>query len=158
GEYADSLNNIGTLLRELGRPGEGLAYLDRAIAAVSNHADGHFNRGLTMQALSRNQEAVESHDRAVAIRPDLLGARAAACIYELRPMYRDEAELRAQRAAYERRLRALHHGFSDGRALGDFAAHAGTTQPFYLGYQGQDDRELQTLYGSLMCHALAAHY
>src|SRR5262249_14263511 len=30
--------------------------------------------------------------------------------------------------------------------------------PFYLPYQGENDRELQTLYGSIVCQALRARY
>ena len=34
----------------------------------------------------------------------------------------------------------------------------GSHQPFYLPYQGHDDRELQSSYGSLVCRVLAARY
>ena len=34
----------------------------------------------------------------------------------------------------------------------------GSHQPFYLPYQGCNDRELQTLYGSLVCKIMAARY
>jgi predicted O-linked N-acetylglucosamine transferase (SPINDLY family) len=46
---------------------------------------------------------------------------------------------------------------SAGRSA-DLSEAIGSHQPFYLPYQGCNDRELQTLYGSLVCKTLAAKY
>ena len=44
-----------------------------------------------------------------------------------------------------------------GRA-GDLAKGVGSNQPFFLGYQGLNDRDLQARYGSLVCRIMAEHY
>ena len=45
-----------------------------------------------------------------------------------------------------------------GRTVGDLAAAVGSNQPFYLPYQGQNDRELQQKYGALVCKVIADKY
>ena len=102
----EALNNCGNALRALGRHEEALAGYDRALAVVPGYAKALGNRGPrqpeealasyrmaftaapeaawmlgignALQALDRHQEALESYDRALAIKPgsaDAHGAR-----------------------------------------------------------------------------------
>jgi predicted O-linked N-acetylglucosamine transferase (SPINDLY family) len=45
-----------------------------------------------------------------------------------------------------------------GRVPGDLAGAVGSSQPFYLAYQGHNDRDLQRIYGELLCRVMAARY
>jgi predicted O-linked N-acetylglucosamine transferase (SPINDLY family) len=67
-------------------------------------------------------------------------------------LYVSESDIAARRAAYRRRLEALCRGGVE------FADGVGSGQPFYLPYQGCDDRDLQALYGSFVCRVMAERY
>ena len=65
-------------------------------------------------------------------------------------LYRSEAEVAVRRQRYAVALEGL--AGSDARVLADAI---GRSQPFFLPYQGQDDRRLQASYGELACRVLA---
>ena len=67
-------------------------------------------------------------------------------------------EIATQRADYERRLRALRADYEAGRIPGDLSKGLGMAQPFFLAYQGHNDRELQSLFGGLATRIMADRY
>ena len=156
-DYAEALNNRARALLKLKRPQEALASCDKALAIKPDFAAAHFMRGIVLHELSRNTDAVASYETALSFKADLLGARFAACMAEPRALYEHEDEIAERRAAYRERLRALCD-IDDVTILRDLAKYVGTCQPFYLAYQGQNDRELQTAYGTLACRVMAARY
>jgi predicted O-linked N-acetylglucosamine transferase (SPINDLY family) len=64
---------------------------------------------------------------------------------ELQVIYRFENEISARRTAYEEQLRRLC------QRPKAFQGAVGVSQPFYLAYQGENDRELQAIYGAAVC-------
>jgi predicted O-linked N-acetylglucosamine transferase (SPINDLY family) len=52
----------------------------------------------------------------------------------------------------------LRTDFEEGRIPGELAGAVGSSQPFYLAYQGSNDRDLQRVYGEAMCRAVANAY
>src|SRR6516165_1426613 len=73
-------------------------------------------------------------------------------------VYAEAAEVPRRRAAYEKRLRQLRDDVERGAVDDDFVEAIGLRQPFYLAYQGENDRELQNIYGSMVCQAMAKRY
>jgi predicted O-linked N-acetylglucosamine transferase (SPINDLY family) len=71
---------------------------------------------------------------------------------ELPVLYVSEAEINERRAAYEQCLKELC------RADANVAKGVGSSQPFYLAYQGRNDRDLQALYGSLVSRVMGERY
>ena len=71
---ADAHNNLGLVLRKLGRLDEALESLDRAIAIEPGLADAHANRGTVLRAFKRYDEAFAAYDKALALKPDLVEA------------------------------------------------------------------------------------
>jgi predicted O-linked N-acetylglucosamine transferase (SPINDLY family) len=69
-------------------------------------------------------------------------------------LYMEATEIPQRRAAYAERLQRLSAEVERGPAA-DFAAGVGPKQPFYLAYQGDNDRELQRLYGTTVCRIMA---
>jgi protein O-GlcNAc transferase len=106
----------------------------------------------------RLEEAAGSYERAIALKPDFAKAEFALCMTELPILYVDEADITARRSAYERRLRALCAAADGGGDLAELAEGVGSSQPFFLAYQGCNDRDLQALYGSFVCRVMAARY
>jgi protein O-GlcNAc transferase len=153
-------NNLGNILRALGRRDEAIAQYEAALRIDPNLFMAHYNCGVALRGDSRIAEARAHFVRAFALKPDFLEAELALCMAELPALYQTASEIAERREAYGRRLASLN---ADVDSAGPEAAAAlseavGSHQPFYLPYQGHHDRELQSLYGSLVCKIMAARY
>jgi predicted O-linked N-acetylglucosamine transferase (SPINDLY family) len=155
---AEPLNNRAVVLRGLNRHDEALDSLDKALAVNPFYAQALYNRGALLSDLNRPRDAVASYNAAVNAKPDFAEARLAAAIAELPVIYSTEAEIDERRAAYHERLSALTGDYEAGHGGGDWSKAVGPNQPFYLAYQGRNDRELQSLYGALACRIMASRY
>ncbi len=157
-DAAGPRNNLGNILRELGRLDEAIAQYDEALASEPNFAVAYYNRGMALRGQSRIAEAKASFERAFALKPAFLEAELALCMAGLPVLYRDASEIAVARAAYAARLSRL---CADVERIGASAALAdavGSHQPFYLAYQGHDDRDLQASYGALVARNMAARF
>jgi predicted O-linked N-acetylglucosamine transferase (SPINDLY family) len=151
-------NNLGNILRIMGRRDEAIAQYETAIRIDPDSFMPHYNCGVALRGETRIAEARAHFARAFALRPDFLEGELALCMAELPALYEHESEIAERRAAYTRRLARLSADVESARAPAVLADAVGSHQPFYLPYQGRDDRELQTLYGSLVCKIMAARY
>jgi protein O-GlcNAc transferase len=151
-------NNAANALMELGRLDAALAHYDKAVALAPAFAPAHYNRGVALRGQSRFAEAAASFERALAIQPNFFAAKFAACMARLPIVYMDEAEISRQRAVYETDLRVVCADLERAARPGDIADAVGGHQPFYLAYQGRNDRDLQALYGAMICRIMAARY
>jgi predicted O-linked N-acetylglucosamine transferase (SPINDLY family) len=156
--FSGAHNNLANVLMELGRLDAAVAHYDRALALAPDFVPAHYNRGIALRGQSRFAEAAASFEHALAIRPDFLPAKFAACMARLPIVYTDEPEIARRRAEYAAGLRALRDDVARAARPGDLADAVGAHQPFYLAYQGGDDRELQEIYGAIVCRAMAARY
>ena len=155
-DSAGARNNLGNILRTLGRRGEAIAQYEAAIATDPGSFMAHYNCGVALRGEAKIAEARRHFAQALALRPDFLEAELALCMAELPALYKDEAEIAERRDAYAGRLARL--GAHVKSAPAALAEAIGSHQPFYLPYQGLDDRDLQTLYGSMVCQVMAARY
>ena len=157
-DNAEALNNRGSVLKALGRSDEALASYDRALAINPSLIEAHYCRGNILHEMNHWQAALASYGRALALKPDHAGAKLAQCMAQLPILYNDEAEIGERRAAYAEHLTALDREFSGNEAAARLASVIGSHLPFYLAYQGYNDRDLQAQYGALVCRAMAARY
>ncbi|WP_158920860.1 glycosyltransferase family 41 protein [Acidisphaera sp. S103] len=141
--------NLGIVSRELDRP-EAEACFRNAVVIAPGLADAHYNLGCLLSEQGRADEAIACHEAAIAADRGFGSARLAVCMAELPILYRAEAEIAVRRQRYGTALARLVAG--DGRLVADAI---GRSQPFFLPYQGQDDRALQALYGRFACDVLA---
>jgi predicted O-linked N-acetylglucosamine transferase (SPINDLY family) len=151
------LNRCGTL-RALKRYDETLRSLDALLLARPDYAEAHNMRGMLLADFNRPVEALKSYERAVALKPDFSKARWASCMAALPILYAEEADIEVRRCDYERRLRALIADYEGGRIPGDMTKGLGMAQPFFLAYQGRNDRDLQRLFGALASRIMADRY
>ena len=151
-------NNLGGVFKVQGRLGEAVACYKRALALRPDFAEAQSNLGGALQQQGELAEAVACYERALALKPDFAEARFALCMAQLPIVYNDEAEIDTRRAAYQEKLQALSdYADRQGTPRG-LARSVGTSQPFYLAYQGYNDRECQIRYGSLICRIMADYY
>jgi predicted O-linked N-acetylglucosamine transferase (SPINDLY family) len=157
-DYPEALNARALALQELKRHDEALTACERAIAARPGYPEALYLRGSILRAMNRSEDARAAYAAALAARPGYAEARLARCMAELPILYRDAAEIDACRAAYERELRALAAEVASGKVGDDLAGAIGSNLPFFLAYQGRNDRELQRVYGEMVCRLVSARF
>jgi predicted O-linked N-acetylglucosamine transferase (SPINDLY family) len=157
-DLAEALLNRGGSLRALKRYREAMQNLERLLVLHPGYAEAHHQRGLMLSDWNRAAEAVASYERAVALKPTFSKARWASCMGVLPILYADETEIEARRGEYQRRLTALAADYDAGRIPGDMSVGLGMAQPFFLGYQGRNDRDLQRQFGALATRIMADRY
>ena len=145
-------------LRDAGRPSEAIDRYQKALAVAPDHVEARFGIAGVLETEGRTDDATRHYELALALNPDLADLRFRVCTEQLPVLYLDEAEIEGRRAAYRRRLEQLCADVEAGRAVGDIAAAVGVYQPFFLPYQGHNDRDLQSKYGSLVCRVVAEKY
>jgi protein O-GlcNAc transferase len=157
-DSAGARNNLGNILRTLGRHADAIAQYEFALKIDPNSFMAHYNCGVALRGEARIAEARAHFARAFALKPDFLEAEFALCMAELPALYKNASELAERRDAYASRLAKLRADIDHASNCAAFVEVIGSHQPFYLPYQGSDDRELQTLYGSIVCKMMAARY
>jgi protein O-GlcNAc transferase len=156
--FAEAMLNRCGALRVLQRIDDTRPALERLLAAHPNYAEAHYMRGMLMADANKTAEAVTSFEKAVALKPDYGKARWASATSALPILYAEESQIATQRAEYERRLRALRAAYEAGHIPGDMSKGLGMGQPFFLAYQGHNDRDLQRISGGLSARIMADRY
>ena len=157
-DSAGARNNLGNILRTMGRRGDAITQYETALRIDPKLFMAHYNCGVALRGEARIAEARTHFARAHALKPDFLEAELALCMAELPALYEDESNLAERRDAYASSLARLCTNVESALAPAVLAEAIGSHQPFYLPYQGCNDRELQVLYGSLVCKIMAARY
>ncbi len=103
-------------------------------------------------------EASAHHRRALEVDPDHAMAKLALCMAELRVLYRSAEEIDERRAAYEQALERLCADAATPDRRRRLADGLGAVQPFFLAYQGRNDRDLQRRYGALVAATVAERF
>ncbi len=157
-DSAGARNNLGNILRTMGRRGDAITQYGTALRIDPKLFMAHYNCGVALRGEARIAEARTHFARAHALKPDFLEAELALCMAELPALYEAESNLAERRDAYASSLARLCTDVESALAPAVLADAIGSHQPFYLPYQGYNDRELQILYGSLVCKIMAARY
>jgi protein O-GlcNAc transferase len=156
---ADAYNNLGGVLKEQSRAEEAEAAFRRAVALEPAHAIAWCNLGIVLSDKGLAQDAEKCFRTALQADPDYFYPRLTLVMNELKEVYESEDEMARSRAAYGRALDDLRRRMPRGEAeIAAAAETVGWVTPFYLAYQGQNDRDLQRRYGEFVCDLMAARY
>jgi protein O-GlcNAc transferase len=156
--HAETLTSLGTLFLLRDSPEKAVAEHNRAIASEPNFAEAYNNLGVALLELGKPDEAAVCHEHALALKQNFPEAKFGLCMARLPVLYAEEQEISARRARYQKCLEALCDDVANSKSPGDFATAVGSSQPFYLSYQGRNDRDLQALYGSAVCQIMSSRY
>jgi predicted O-linked N-acetylglucosamine transferase (SPINDLY family) len=156
--HVGARNNLGNILRAMDRREEAIAQYRAALRIDTNSVAAHYNLGVALRGEAAISEAKAHFSRAVALRPDFLEAELACCMAELPALYDSASEIDARRAAYAGRLAAFSEKLDKVKIPPAMVDAIGAHQPFYLPYQGHNDRDLQSLYGSAVCRLLGTWF
>ena len=151
-------NNLGNVLRALDRRAEAIAQFEAALRLDPASFAAHYNLGMALRGETKIAQAREHFGQAAALKPDFLEAEFAQCFAELPALYASSAEIDERRAAYASRLATFKAKLERTSVPATFVDVIGAHQPFYLPYQGRNDRELQLQYGAIVCGVMAARY
>jgi protein O-GlcNAc transferase len=136
---------------------EAVRSFSEALAIRPDDLEALLGLGETLHRMGRLQEALAKYERAVMVQPDNVRARLALCMSQLPLIYESEAQIHERREAYGRQLQDFCTYVERGE-FGAFAKVVGLYVPFFLAYQGRNDRDLQNRYGALVCRAMAAQH
>lgn len=152
--------DLAAALKDRGRLVEAIAGFRRGVAARPGDIVGWINLGRGLMDHGDSAGAQDAFSRALALDPASAAARFGACLSHLPVCYASEAEIADSRRRYAAALQALseHYAAASVRECADAAPVAAQILPFYLAYQGQDDRALQALFGGLLTRLHAARY
>jgi len=156
--FAGAHNNLANALRESGKLDAAIAHYQRAVDLQPEFAAAYFNFGMALRSQSRFKEAAARFERALKIKPDFIEAKFGLCMAQLPILYMNGSEITEQRAEYQKHLTSLRDEMERTEKPGRFAEIVGVQQPFYLAYQGNNDRDLQAIYGSIVCRIMADRF
>ncbi|MGF1588941.1 MAG: tetratricopeptide repeat protein [Pleurocapsa sp.] len=153
-------NNLGNLLVQQGETEVAIASYRTAIALEPNLAIAHNNLGSLFAQQGKMAAAIASYQTAIALKPNYHLAKFGITMAQLPPIYSTEAEIKSRRSSYQHYLANLAAGYqaASEQELAEAAVAAGSDQPFYLAYQGLNDRSLQQTYGAMICQLMASRY
>lgn len=157
---SSAYNNIGNVLDEKNQTDEAVNYYKKAIEVNPDFADAYYNMGNALRHQGKNQEALNAYDMALTKKPNYVAAKWAFCTSQLSIIYADFSSIQIFRNNYLDELNKLRHTIKlDTPEDIEAAADAiGKQLPFFLAYQGFNDRKLQQLYGDLVCRIMALKY
>ena len=120
----------------------------------------HRHLGRLLQHQGKSAEARSHLATAIKLDPENLTAKLGNCMVQIPLIHRSTEEITQTRANYRKALEELCRNvdLSNPAALETAKDLVGSVQPFYLAYQGENDRELQVIYGDLMVRVQAACY
>jgi protein O-GlcNAc transferase len=157
-DYPEAHNNLGIALQDQGRLDDAMTHFERALRLRPDFVASLYNLGVLLHRQGRGEEAALHHRRALSVNPDHADARFGLCMAQLPIIYQNVDEIAERRTAYEQHLREICRDLGDPKVATRLAKGVGSNQPFYLAYQGRNDRELQALYGSAVCKIMAERY
>ncbi|PSF31392.1 hypothetical protein C7H19_22710 [Aphanothece hegewaldii CCALA 016] len=158
---AQTYNNLGTILvKSQGKLEEAIDSYQQALKIQPNFAQAYYNLGNAFKDQGQPEKAIASYKQALTLDPQLTVAKWAICMGQLSILYESSAEIETSRKNYQSYLQTLVQSFEQAspQELSQAAIDVGSLQPFYLAYQGHNDRELQKLYGTMIAYLMASRY
>jgi protein O-GlcNAc transferase len=155
---AEGHNLRGIVLSDLVRPADAISSFDRALAIRPEFLDALTNRAAVCLSAGDSDGGKKNLERAHQLAPNSLRIRLAQCIAHLKVAYRSSDEIAVARRSYQDELMKMGESLDCRTAENEVEAveAVGSMQPFFLSYQGNNDRELQRRYGRLVCGIMAA--
>jgi protein O-GlcNAc transferase len=156
--FEKAYHNAGTALYQLGRLDEAAENFRRALDCKPDSVDTCLSLAHALREQGDTAAAQMQFRQALELAPESVAVRWGNCLSEVPLLYDSPGELHDFRNRYGEKLRVFSSWVD---SLGDdeiakASDVVGSCQPFFLAYQGECDRDLQSVYGSTMCRIQAA--
>jgi protein O-GlcNAc transferase len=155
---AEGWLGLGYALRELKQFKEAYDAFDKALTLKPDLTAAWLSRGGILFETNKNDQAIADFEKVLEINKPNFLASVAACLSELQIIYENENDIESRRAAYQNKLTALRDQIESGDDCGDPKDLFRMWAPFYLAYQGRNDRDLQRVYGSMACRIMEREF
>ncbi len=159
-DFAITYNNLGNIFREQNRFDVAIETFQQAIKIQSDIDYIYCNLGITFRDVNKTEAAVEAFEQAVKLTPNFDIAKFGACICQLPIIYSTVDEIAFRRNQYQQHLQNLakYYELTNQEERAKASEGVGTFQPFYLTYQGLNDRDLQRTYGEMIFQIMSSRY
>ncbi|MDJ0796774.1 MAG: tetratricopeptide repeat protein [Calothrix sp. MO_167.B12] len=159
-DNAEAYCNLGIIFSKQGNFAAAVENYQKALKIKPQLVEVYCNLGNALKKQGKLEAAVESYQQALKIKPDLDRAKFFICINQLPIIYTSSAEIELRRNNYQRHLEDLaqHYQQASLQELKKATDAVGVSQPFYLAYQGLNDRDLQKIYGEMLVHLMSNTY
>jgi len=149
---------LGDLYRDMEQAENAISYYRQALVLDPGSVYAHMRLG---HALYRQGKATEARSRfqaAAKLDPENLEAKLGNCIAHIQLINRSTEEIAQAREGYRKALKELCESIDSANpAMRDRARGlVGSLQPFFLAYQGKNNRDLQSMYGDLVTRVQSA--
>jgi protein O-GlcNAc transferase len=158
--FAEAYNNMGAALRDKGSLDQSIYYYQKALQVNPSFVDAYYNLGNVLYEHNKQNEAIAAFDRVILYKPDHFMAHWVRCMSHLKVIYQDLDDILNSRKRYVDELIKLRDMIFSGplQNIESAAQAVGSSQPFLLAYQGLIDKEIQQIYGDLVCRIMASRY
>ncbi|MEH2000526.1 MAG: tetratricopeptide repeat protein [Nostoc sp.] len=159
-DLAITHNNLGNILKALNRFDAARESYQQAIKIRPDLDYIYYNLGTLLSDHNKIEAAVQAFEQAVKVTPNYAPAKLAICMSQLPIIYSSVDEIELRRNQYQQHLQnsAKAYELSNQEEQAKAAEAVGTLQPFYLAYQGLNDRDLQRTYGEMICQIMSSRY
>ncbi|MEH2181860.1 tetratricopeptide repeat protein [Nostoc sp.] len=159
-DFAISYNNLANIFREQNRFDVAIKYYQQAIKIRSDIDYIYCNLGIAFRDVNKTEAAVQAFEQAVKLTPNYDMAKFGACICQLPIIYSSVDEIAFRRNQYQQYLQDLvkYYELTNQEERAKASEAVGTFQPFYLAYQGLNDRDLQQTYGEMIFQIMSSRY
>jgi predicted O-linked N-acetylglucosamine transferase (SPINDLY family) len=155
-------NSLGNVMKHLNQFDAAIEYYQQAIKTEPNpNIDAiYYNLGNALRKKAKLEEAAKAFEKAIRITPNYAPAKFGICIGQLPIIYSSVDEIKLKRNQYQQQLQNLAQSYQliSQEERKKSAEAVGTLQPFYLAYQGLNDRDLQRTYGEMICQIMSSCY
>ena len=159
-DYAEAYYNLGTALQEKKQLNDAITCFQKALQFNPYLSDAYYSTGNILSKQGRQDEAISFYNKALNCNAQFLKARWARCMSQIPIIYSATESIQIYRGRYHDELLNLVNSISleTQQEIKNAADAVGYLQPFYLAYQGLNDKDLQQLYGSLVCKIMTLRY
>jgi protein O-GlcNAc transferase len=158
--YVPAYYGLASALVGKWRLSEAIDTCNKLLQINANDVLAYYLIGSALRQQGKSDEAVAAYDKAISINSANVAARLARCISQLPIIYPSQSSIKIYRNWYSEELSDFVKtlNLEDPYVVEAAAAAVGTHQPFYLPYQGLNDRDLQQLYGNLISSIMSSRY
>ncbi len=151
---------LGNVLGQMDSLDEAILNYNKALSINPQDALTYYNLGYALKEQGKLEEALSNFDKAIYYNPHMIKARFAHCMAQIPVIYENPESIQISCNNYRAELINLSNTITAEieQDIEAAAEAAGIHQPFYLAYQGFNDKELQQVHGDLVCRIMSLRY
>ena len=159
-KFAGAYHNLGYIFRQQEKLEAAIQACQMAISLNPNLTEAYYNLATAFQRQGKLQSAIQYYQKTLEVNPQFYEAEFGICISQIPIISKSIEEIQIRRERYQQSLQKIANDYQQLSSIekAEAAKVVGTLQPFYLTYQGLNDRDLQQTYGEMIHCLMASRY